>query len=132
MEGPGRLPVFFGIDVMAGLPGETPELFEKTYKFLAELRPAFLHIFPYSKRPGTPAAVMPGQVPAAEKTARAAKLEALCEQLHSEFTAKCKGMRATVLWESREKDGSMGGYTGNYIRLSRPYDPARVNTLEEV
>ena len=126
------LPVFFGIDVMVGLPGETPELFEKTVHFLEELRPAFLHVFPYSKRPGTPAAVMPGQVPSEEKTARAARLEALCRELHSEFAARCSGMRATVLWESREKDGSMGGYTGNYIRISRPYDPERVNTLEEI
>ena len=129
---PAPLPVFFGIDVMVGLPGETPELFEKTYRFLSELRPAFLHVFPYSKRPGTPAAVMPGQVPPEVKTERAARLEALCEELHSEFVERCKGMSATVLWESREKDGTMGGYTGNYIRITRPFDPARVNTLEEI
>ena len=126
------LPVFFGIDVMVGLPGETPELFEKTYRFLEQLRPAFLHVFPYSKRPGTPAAVMPGQVLPEVKTERAALLEELCEKLHSEFVERCKGMKATVLWESREKDGSMGGYTGNYIRITRPYDAARVNTLEEI
>ena len=129
---PAPLPVFFGIDVMVGLPGETPELFEKTYRFLEQLRPAFLHVFPYSKRPGTPAAVMPGQVPPEVKTERAARLEALCEELHSEFVERCKGMSATVLWESREKDGTMGGYTGNYIRITRPFDPARVNTLEDI
>ena len=126
------LPVFFGIDVMVGLPGETPELFEKTYRFLEQLRPAFLHVFPYSKRPGTPAAVMPGQVPPEVKTERAARLEALCKELHAEFVQRCKGMSATVLWESREKDGTMGGYTGNYIRITRPFDPARVNTLETI
>ena len=129
---PAPLPVFFGIDVMVGLPGETPELFEKTSRFLEQLRPAFLHVFPYSKRPGTPAAVMPGQVQPEVKTERAARLEALCEELHSEFVGRCKGMNATVLWESREKDGTMGGYTGNYIRITRPFDPARVNTLEQV
>ena len=132
MEGAGRLPVFFGIDVMVGLPGETPELFERTYRFLEELRPAFIHVFPYSKRPGTPAAVMPGQVPPEVKAERVARLEELCARLHSEFEARCKGVRATVLWESREKDGTMGGYTGNYIRISRPFDPERVNTLETV
>ena len=131
-HGSGSLPVFFGIDVMVGLPGETPELFEKTYRFLEELRPAFLHVFPYSKRPGTPAAVMPGQVPPEVKTERAARLEELSNRLHADFAARCKGMRATVLWESREKDGTMGGYTDNYIRVSRPFDPARVNTLEEI
>ncbi len=132
LTGGERLPIFFGIDVMVGLPGETPELFEKTYRFLEELRPAFLHVFPYSKRPGTPAAVMPGQVPPEVKTERAARLEELSNRLHADFAARCKGMRATVLWESREKDGSMGGYTDNYIRVSRPFDPARVNTLEEI
>lgn len=128
----GRLPVFFGIDVMVGLPGETPELFERTYRFLEELRPAFIHVFPYSKRPGTPAAVMPGQVSPEVKADRVARLEELCARLHSEFETRCKGMRATVLWESREKDGTMGGYTDNYIRISRPYDPERVNTLETI
>lgn len=128
----GRLPVFFGIDVMVGLPGETPELFERSYRFLEELHPAFIHVFPYSKRPGTPAAVMPGQVPPEVKAERVARLEDLCARLHSEFEARCKGMRATVLWESREKDGTMGGYTDNYIRISRPFDPERVNTLETI
>lgn len=132
LTGGERLPVFFGIDVMVGLPGETPELFERTYRFLEELRPAFIHVFPYSKRPGTPAAVMPGQVPPEVKAERVARLEELCARLHSEFETRCKGMCATVLWESREKDGTMGGYTGNYIRITRPYDPDRVNTLEKV
>ncbi len=132
MEGPGKPLVFFGIDVMVGLPGETPELFEKTRSFLERLHPAYIHIFPYSKRPGTPAAIMPGQVPQEVKSQRAAVLEQLCARLHSEFVAANRGIRETVLWESREKDGTMGGYTGNYIRLSRPYDPSRVNTMEEV
>lgn len=132
MEGPGKPLVFFGIDVMAGLPGETDELFRKTFAFLEELRPAFIHIFPYSKRPGTPAAVMPGQVSPAVKTERVAALEELCDRLHSEFVEANRGVHEKVLWESREKDGTMGGYTGNYIRLTRPYDPAKVNTIEDI
>lgn len=131
-EAPGKPLVFFGIDVMVGLPGETPELFEKTYRFLERIRPAFIHIFPYSKRPGTPAAIMPGQVEAAVKAERVAILERLCERLHSEFIQANKGIRENVLWESREKDGSMGGYTGNYIRLSRPFNKEKVNTIESV
>lgn len=132
MEGPGKPRVFFGIDVMAGLPGETDELFEKTVAFLEGLRPAFIHVFPYSKRPGTPAAVMPGQVSPEVKAQRVARLEELCARLHTGFTEENRGIRERVLWESREKDGTMGGYTGNYIRLSRPWDPARVNTLEDI
>ena len=132
MEGPGKPKVFFGIDVMAGLPGETEELFSQELAFLEKLRPAFIHVFPYSKRPGTPAATMPGQVPEQVKAERVARLEALCERLHSEFTEANRGIREKVLFESKEKDGSMGGYTGNYIRITRPYDEALVGRLTEV
>lgn len=132
MEGPGKPKVFFGIDVMAGLPGETEELFAQELAFLEKLRPAFIHVFPYSKRPGTPAATMPGQVPEQVKAERVARLEALCERLHSEFTEANRGIREKVLFESKEKDGSMSGYTGNYIRITRPYDEALVGRLTEV
>lgn len=125
--------VFFGIDVIAGLPGETEERFEESYRFLAErIRPAYLHIFPYSPRPGTRAAKMPDQVQDRVKTERVARLEALCEELHNTFVAACKGMHETVLWEAASKDGKMEGYTGNYIRLERPYDPARAGQLEDI
>ena len=133
MERPGGPEVFFGIDVIVGLPGETEEKFMDTYRFLAErIRPAFIHIFPYSKRPGTRAASMPDQVPEPVKTERVARLEALCKELHDSFVARHKGKREQVLWESDRKDGKMAGYTGNYIRVGRPFDPARVNTLEDI
>ena len=71
MERPGEPKVFFGIDVIVGLPGETEELFLETYHFLKDrIKPAFLHVFPYSKRPGTRAAVMPDQVQDSVKTER--------------------------------------------------------------
>ena len=125
--------VFFGIDVIAGLPGETEERFEEGYRFLAErIRPAYLHIFPYSPRPGTRAAKMPDQVQDRVKTERVARLEALCEDLHAAFVASCKGLHETVLWEAAEKDGRMEGYTGNYIRLERAYDPALAGQLEDI
>lgn len=124
--------VFFGIDVMVGLPGETPELFEDTVAFLKQIRPAFIHVFPYSRRPGTPAAEMPGQVDEEEKKRRVAVLEELCAQLHSEFVDSQKGTRVSVLFESKEKDGTMGGYSGNYIRVTRPYDPALSGKIVEV
>ena len=125
--------VFFGIDVIAGLPGETDELFEETYSFLKErVRPAFIHIFPYSRRPGTVAAGWKDQVRDSVKTERVARLESLCEELHSDFVLKNKGRISKVLWESDVKDGMMGGYSGNYIRVTRPYDPEKVNTIEDI
>ena len=132
MEGPGKPKVFFGIDVMAGLPGETRELFLESFSFIESIRPAFIHVFPYSPRPGTPAAAMDGQVNAQEKVRRVALLEELCASLHTEFVEANRGIRETVLFESKEKDGTMGGYTGNYIRINRPYDPALAGQLAEI
>ncbi len=132
MEGPSKPKVFFGIDVMAGLPGETEELFLQELEFLKQVRPAFIHVFPYSKRPGTPAAKMPDQVPEQVKAERVARLEELCTALHDELVEANCGVRERVLFESKEKDGSMSGYTGNYIRITRPYDAALVGKLTEV
>ena len=124
--------VFFGIDVMVGLPGETSELFDQTVRFLEQIRPAFIHVFPYSRRPGTPAASMPGQVGEEEKKRRVAVLEDLCARLHGEFVDLQRGKRVKVLFESKEKDGSMCGYSGNYIRVTRPFDPALSGRIVEV
>ena len=124
--------VFFGIDVIVGFPGETDEDFETTRRFLEEIRPAFIHIFPYSRRAGTPAAEMPGQVQDGVKTARVASLEALCEELHAEFCAANRGRREQVLFESTVRDGKMFGYSRNYIKVERDYDPALVGQIVDV
>ena len=133
MEAPGKPLVFFGIDVMVGLPGETPEQFERTYAFLRDrVRPAFIHVFPYSRRPGTPAASMPGQVPETVKKERVAALEELCSQLHSEFVEANRGVHERVLWESTDREGFMEGYTGNYIRIRRPFEPSLSGKITDV
>lgn len=132
MEAPGRPKVFFGIDVMVGLPGESEELFLQTKEFIESVKPAFIHVFPYSKRPGTPAASMPGQVSEEEKKSRVAVLEELCARLHEEFVEENRGVAEKVLFESACKDGMMEGYTGNYIRVRRPYDKSLVNTIVDI
>lgn len=132
MEAPGRPKVFFGIDVMVGLPGESEELFLQTKELIESVKPAFIHVFPYSKRPGTPAASMPGQVSEEEKKSRVAVLEELCTRLHEEFVEENRGIAEKVLFESACKDGMMEGYTGNYIRVRRPYDKSLVNTIVDI
>lgn len=132
MEAPGRPKVFFGIDVMVGLPGESEELFLQTKEFIESVKPAFIHVFPYSRRPGTPAASMPGQVSEEEKKRRVAVLEELCTRLHEEFVEENRGVAEKVLFESACKDGMMEGYTGNYIRVRRPYDKSLVNTIVDI
>ena len=56
----------------------------------------------------------------------------VCDALHKEFGEKNRGRLSQVLWESDVKDGMMGGYSGNYIRIERPYDPLKVNTIEDI
>lgn len=132
MEAPGKPKVFFGIDLMVGLPGETEELFAKTCAFLEEIRPAFIHVFPYSRRPGTPAAGMSGQVEESEKNRRVAVLEEMCARFHSEFVESNRGIKEKVLFESTDRNGRMEGYTGNYIRIEREYDPALSGKIVDV
>ena len=125
--------VFFGIDVIVGFPGETDELFMETYTFLRDVvRPAFIHIFPYSRRAGTPAAERKDQVQDCKKTLRVQMLEELSAQLHAEFLEANKGVREKVLFESTDRKGMMEGYTGNYIRISQPYDPELIGKIVDV
>ena len=122
--------VFLGIDVIVGFPGESDAHFQETYQFLKEIiRPAFIHLFPYSKRPGTPAATMKNQVQDRLKTDRVAELEKLCKRLHGDFIEKQIGQIRTVLFESSDKNGFMYGFTENYIKIKAPYDARLVNRM---
>lgn len=125
--------VFFGIDVIAGLPGETDELFQETYDFLKNrIRPAFIHIFPYSRRAGTRSAMRKDQVQDCVKTKRVEILEGLCRSLNEEFIDSQKGVKEKVLFEESCTDGKMSGYTGNYIRVERNWDESLAGKLVEV
>ena len=132
MERGGRPKVFFGIDVMVGLPGETEEIFQQGKSFIGSIRPAFIHVFPYSQRPGTPAAAMPDQVDEQTKKRRVAELEELCARLHDDFVRESAGRTAPVLFESKEKDGMMSGFTDNYIKVTRPFDASLVGKVTMV
>ena len=120
---------FIGIDVIVGFPGETEAEFRETYDFLARVEPAFLHIFPFSERPGTPAVDLPGKVQPSVATRRVAELEELCARLHGSFCARGEGTEAEVLFESTMRGGMMFGFTGNYRRVKVPYDRSRINRI---
>jgi threonylcarbamoyladenosine tRNA methylthiotransferase MtaB len=117
---------FIGIDVIVGFPGESGDDFMRTCELLESVAPAYLHVFPFSERPGTPAADMPGKVSPAVKTERAEKLGALCARLHRDFYRANEGRRAEVLFENSNKGGFMYGFTGNYIKVRMPYDRTMV------
>ncbi|WP_300099618.1 tRNA (N(6)-L-threonylcarbamoyladenosine(37)-C(2))-methylthiotransferase MtaB [uncultured Alistipes sp.] len=120
---------FIGIDVIVGFPGESEADFRTTCEFLERLEPAFLHIFPFSERPGTPAVDLPDKVQASVATRRVAELEELCGRLHGAFCARAAGTVDTVLFESTMRGGMMFGFTGNYRRVKAPYDRSRINTI---
>ena len=125
-----RMPdAFIGIDVIVGFPGETEADFQTTHDFLAELAPAFLHIFPFSERPGTPAVDFPGKVQASVAAERVKRLEALCGRLHGDFCRRAVGTESEVLFESTMRGGMMCGFTGNYIRVKAPYERAFINRV---
>ena len=108
---------FIGIDVIVGTRGETPELFEETYRFLEQIDFAQLHVFPYSERPGTQALKIPYIVKADDKRERTQRLIALSERKRKAFYEKYIGTERKVLFEHTLHGGKMQGFTDNYIRV---------------
>ena len=100
-------------DLIVGFPGETEEEFAATLKFIRACGFAEMHIFPYSIRPGTPAAEME-QVPKAVKEARAARAAAIAEELHQVYLEGCVGQVYDVLYE-QPSDGLYQGHAPNYM-----------------
>jgi threonylcarbamoyladenosine tRNA methylthiotransferase MtaB len=121
-----------GVDVIVGFPGETEEHFLDTYRFLEQLPIGYLHVFTYSERANTEAVELPGAVPVAERKARNHRLRLLSAIKQREFAVRHEGSLRRVLWETEDRDGRLLGYTENYLRLSRPFDPSRANTVEHV
>ena len=120
---------FLGVDVIVGFPGEGEEEFMETYRLLEEVGASFLHIFPFSERPGTPAVDMPGKVQSRISTERVSRLEELSSKLNRTFAERFIGTEREVLFESTNHDGLMYGYTDNYLRVSVPFDEQAVNNI---
>ncbi len=106
-----------GVDVIVGFPGESEEDFYTTKEFLSNLPISYLHVFTYSERPGTPAAEMDNQVPKDERKRRTNILRLLGARKKYQFYLEMLGTKQRVLFEHREKDNSIKGFTSNYIRV---------------
>ncbi|QYR24215.1 tRNA (N(6)-L-threonylcarbamoyladenosine(37)-C(2))-methylthiotransferase MtaB [Paenibacillus sp. sptzw28] len=108
-------------DVIVGFPGETEEMFENGYRFMEELRFAEMHVFPYSKRTGTPAARMEEQIDDELKNERVHKLIDLSERMQLEYGRKFVGQVVDVIPERDYKgapgSGRVMGYSGNYLQV---------------
>lgn len=120
---------FLGVDVIVGFPGEGEEEFMESYRLLEEVGASFLHIFPFSERPGTPAVDMPNKVQSRIATERVSRLEELSDRLHSEFAKRYLGTERDVLFESTDRSGQMFGYTDNYLRVCATYDTSKINQI---
>ncbi|MDF1615613.1 tRNA (N(6)-L-threonylcarbamoyladenosine(37)-C(2))-methylthiotransferase MtaB [Desulfurivibrio dismutans] len=123
-----------GVDVLAGFPGEDDEAFHNTLALLTELPVSYLHVFPYSPRPGTPAAKLPEQVPEKVKQRRTARLRALDRQKRAEFYRRHLGSVRPVLVEGGDKDNAAGrrGFTDNYVPVLLPPGAAESNRIIRV
>ena len=119
-----------GVDVIVGFPGETEEKFMETYQFLNELPISYLHVFTYSERENTEAAVMTGLVPIPERKRRNKMLRILSEKKKMAFYLTQIGKTLPVLWEHENKNGMMFGFTENYVRVQKPFDMNAVNKIE--
>ncbi len=121
-----------GVDVIVGFPGETDEHFLETYNFLNELDISYLHVFTYSERDNTPAAEMDGVVPLKVRKKRSKMLRGLSAKKRRAFYESQLGKSFTVLFEGENKEGYIHGFTENYVKVKAPWDPAKVNTLEQI
>lgn len=118
-----------GVDVIVGFPGEMEEDFNATYEFLNDLDVSYFHVFTYSERDDTVALTIKPVVPVNTRHERNKILRNLSFQKMRDFTKQHMGQTREVLFESRNKDGMMEGYTDNYIKIITTYREELVNTV---
>ena len=118
-------------DVIVGFPGETEELFQESLDFAGRMNFSRMHVFPYSRRKGTPAASMPGQVPEPVKKERVHRMQALARRKAEEFHRGFLGRKMRVLFETSH-EGIADGLTDNYIRVYADADGAELGGISMV
>ena len=121
---------FIGVDVIAGARGETHEEWLRARDFIESLPVTRLHVFPYSERPGTAALKLPDPVQPQLRHERVAELIDISDRKLADFLDRQIGSPASVLWEStRHDDGTIQGFTENYVRIQAPWDDSLPNTI---
>lgn len=123
-------------DVIVGFPGETEAEFMETYNFVKDHHFSELHVFPYSKRTGTPAARMENQIDEEVKNERVHRLISLSDQLAKEYASKFEGQVLEVIPEERhvegKEEGLYVGYTDNYLKVVLPATEDMVGQIIKV
>jgi threonylcarbamoyladenosine tRNA methylthiotransferase MtaB len=121
-----------GADVITGFPGETDNDFEDTYSFLENLPLSYLHVFTFSERPGTIAEKLPSKVLFKDKEVRSKRLISLSKNKNIIFNKLNIGQETNVLFENALDDGSITGFTSNYIRVETPWDSGLAGNIRKV
>ena len=120
-----------GADVITGFPGETAEAFSETMEFLQQLDVSYLHVFTYSERDDTHAIGLVGKVDVSERNDRTRLLRTLSYRKSEEFARSHEGEKRMVLFEGKNKNGMMEGYSDNYIKVATPYRQDWENNIVE-
>ncbi|MFL2633671.1 MAG: tRNA (N(6)-L-threonylcarbamoyladenosine(37)-C(2))-methylthiotransferase MtaB [Candidatus Marisimplicoccus sp.] len=118
-----------GVDVIVGFPGEDDDLFLESMSFLENLNISYLHVFTYSERDNTHAISLPNSVDANVRAKRSRLLRLLSSRKKATFYERNVGSIQDVLFESEEKNGFIEGFSSNYIRFRRPWDPNLIGTI---
>ena len=118
-----------GVDVIVGFPGESDEEFKETYDFINQLDISYLHVFTYSERDNTAALQIKPVVPISVRNERNKALRNLSYKKLNAFTQQHLGETRRVLFEHRNKNGLMEGYTDNYIKVTASYKEEWVNQI---
>lgn len=118
-----------GADVIVGFPGESDEAFKESFLFIQELQVDYLHVFTYSERANTPAAVMAEGVPMEKRKERNNMLSILSEKKKRAFYERFIGQERLVLFEKSGEEGWLTGFTDNYIKIKVPSQENLVNKM---
>jgi len=121
-----------GADIITGFPGETEEDFNETFSLIDSLPVSYLHVFPYSERPGTPAREFKDKVKPEVRNERRKKLTELSKKKNMEFKLMNINSIHEVLFENRVKNRMISGFTGNYLRVEHPFEKGLQGTIQKV
>ena len=119
-------------DIIVGFPGETDEDFEQTLNFVDKIKFSKIHVFKYSNRKGTVASKMKNQIPGLVKKERSQRLIEKSKYYTDKFLDNMLNQPIKVLFESKNDNGFIKGYTTNYIRVKRQYNPNLSNKIIDV
>jgi len=119
-------------DLIVGFPGETEKEHRASLDFVRGMAFAGAHVFPFSARPGTVAAEMPGQLPHQVKSLRAKEMREVTQGLAAAFRRSMRGRELEVLWEREVESGVLEGLSDHYLRVRAAGEPDALNTVTSV